>query len=211
MFPSSLNAQFLTSPETLDLTSTDANDTAAGSGLQQVMVQGLDGNYDRQTEMLPLAGLGAATTNLSYLRFERAVGMDTGGSDSNLGDITIAASVTPLVMGFMEAKHGISRTFAHTVPRGINASLLLTMMHIGKIGKIKDDDAVHVKMWFRVPPSKCWVEARDGYIRPDGIAHWENPLPGKLSPMTDIYAGLETIGNDFHIGLTNFMIEEEDK
>lgn len=108
----------LSSAETLDVVSDDANDTIAGTGAQKLEIQGLDANYNLQTETIDLDGTTPVTTTNTWIRYFRAkvtqVGTDV--SSTNLGNITISATTTTTVTTSIVAGEGQTQMAQYTMP-----------------------------------------------------------------------------------------------
>ena len=86
----------MTTADTLDIVSSDANDTAAGAGGRLLLVQGIDENFLAVEEYVSMNGLTPVTTVNSYLGVNRVYVVQTGTAQVNVGNITItdtAASV----------------------------------------------------------------------------------------------------------------------
>ncbi len=97
---------FLSAEQQLSVVSTDAADT------MDVLIQGLDGDYNEVTETITLDGTNAVTTTNSFLRVNNAVIL----SGENAGDIT--GSYTTTDVFFIEAGIGTTQACVYTVPAG---------------------------------------------------------------------------------------------
>lgn len=83
----------MTTDDNLDVVSTSANDTnSAGTGARQILLVGIDGSSNYQTETVNLNGTTTVTTSNTWLGINRAYVISSGTSDSNEGTITINAS-----------------------------------------------------------------------------------------------------------------------
>ena len=104
--------QYLTTAETMDVTSTSANDTSGGTGARQVLIDGLDNDFNHIRELVSLNGLTTVTTSNSFLRINEANvatsgsfgGTGTGGND---GDITIESTDTSNLEGIISSVGGV--------------------------------------------------------------------------------------------------------
>lgn len=116
--------RFLSASQTLQISSTDVNDTAAGTGGRTVFISGLNSNYDVVTEVITLNGKTPVTTVNSYFRINSMKVQDTGSDLRNRGDIFLGSGVVDangnnsnpqsyITPGGMLAVVGI-----FTVPRG---------------------------------------------------------------------------------------------
>ncbi len=97
---------FLSAEQQLSVVSTDAADT------MDVLIEGLDGDYNEVTETITLDGTNAVTTTNSFLRVNNAVIL----SGENAGDIT--GSYTTTDVFFIEAGIGTTQACVYTVPAG---------------------------------------------------------------------------------------------
>lgn len=118
------NIHYPTAAQTFTIVSSDANDAAAGTGARTVYVQGLDANYDFQSEFVTLNGTSNVTTVNSYLRMHRAYVVEVGSSGQEEGDITAtwttdANNAWQITQGF-----GQTRLCAFTVPDSMEVALI---------------------------------------------------------------------------------------
>jgi len=97
---------FPSSAVAMDLVSTSASDT------MDVLVSGLDANYDKISEIVTLTGTVAVTTSTSFLRINSAIIL----SGSNAGDISISNGGT--TYGFIGTNLGTTQACIYTVPAG---------------------------------------------------------------------------------------------
>lgn len=77
------------SAATLSVSSSNANDTSAGTGLRTFQLYGLDGSDSPVNEIITLNGTTAVTTTNSYKRITKTVALTTGSLYSNVGNIYI--------------------------------------------------------------------------------------------------------------------------
>lgn len=78
----------------LDITSSNVNDTGAGTGARTATIYGLDKDWNQQTESITLAGQTIVTTTKKYIRVFEIV-VDTAGSGfKNAGDIYVVKTGT---------------------------------------------------------------------------------------------------------------------
>ena len=79
----------MTSDDTLDVVSSDANDTSAGTGARTILITGIDENYNSQIEIVTMNGTSSVTTTNNWYGVNRVVVLSSGSNDANVGDITI--------------------------------------------------------------------------------------------------------------------------
>ena len=128
-----------TVPVQIKAVSDAATDTAAGTGAQQIAVQGLDANWDEQTVFIEMNGLtDSATTTETFIRVYRAWVSRSGvyatvAVPSQDGIINILAaddtlymviSVEPKVVTTVDYGVGQSECAAFTIPRKKQGVLL---------------------------------------------------------------------------------------
>ncbi len=85
---------FPSAADTTTIVSDSADDAAAGTGSQTVVVEGLDGSWNQQTETVTMDGTDAVTLANTYLRVNRAYSGTPGSGGLNAGVITIAVDGT---------------------------------------------------------------------------------------------------------------------
>lgn len=116
-----------TAAETLDVVSSDANDTSAGTGARTVEIEGLDSNWDVQTETVTMNGTTDVTTTNSFLRVYRARVVTAGSSGANEGTITFTNTTSSNVIAQISVDtSGLGQTLmaCYTVPAGKTAYLI---------------------------------------------------------------------------------------
>lgn len=110
----------------MTVSSTSANDTAAGTGARTVVVQGLDANYNEVTETVTLNGQTAVTMTASLLRVNYAYVATAGSGNSAAGDIyigtgTVTAGVPATTYNIIKFDYNGTTTGSYTVPAGYTA------------------------------------------------------------------------------------------
>lgn len=110
---------WLTAAETLDVVSTDANDTSAGTEARTIIIEGLDGSFNEISETVSLNGLTPVTTTNSFIRVNKAYVDDVGtyGAD-NKGRIDIDGTTSSTPMANIETARGFTEQTHFTVPAG---------------------------------------------------------------------------------------------
>lgn len=112
------NLSYLSSAETMNIVSTDADDDGnpADTGAQKVIVQGVDANYNQIQEEVVMNGTTNVLTTNSYLRVYRMWVTDVGSSGVNEGTITATASTAGTVQASIDAGEGQTLMALYTVP-----------------------------------------------------------------------------------------------
>ena len=113
------NLVWQTSAVKLDITSSNANDTSAGTGARTLTISGLDLSLNPITENISLNGLTAVTTTLNYFRINRAFVLTTGTyGGSNIGVITLRVTGGGSIQGVIPEGNGRIAGSHFTVPAG---------------------------------------------------------------------------------------------
>lgn len=115
-----------TTATSLEILSSDANDTSAGSGARTVVVEGIDENWDFITETVSLSGVTPVALVNTYLRIHRAYVLTTGtyatnGTGSHVGTILIREAGAGASWIEIDATtgypFGTSEVACYTIPR----------------------------------------------------------------------------------------------
>lgn len=107
----------------LKISSSDANDTSAGTGARTVFIEGLDGDYAVVSETVTLNGQTAVNTTNSYLYVNKFYVLTAGSGGVNAGNINAGTGVVtagvPAVLYDIIAIGYNNRTTGHyCVPAG---------------------------------------------------------------------------------------------
>lgn len=121
-------AQKLASGETLNIVSNSANDDSGSTGVNQLIVFGIDANWDLATEVVTMDGLTPVTTSTTFLGVNRMTIFSSGTANSNVGTITATASSSGNTMAEMPAGQGTTQQCIFYVPR--NHQFLTTWMYM---------------------------------------------------------------------------------
>jgi len=146
---------YISTAETVAITSTSGVDSAAGTGARTVEIQGLDANHTLVYETLTVGG-GAGTQE--FLRIFRANVVTAGTSGINEGTVSITSSGTSTVLaqigvdgtGSNAAGRGQTFMALYTVPAGKTAYLTQWTVGCGK----QNTDAVAT--FLAKPEGSAW-------------------------------------------------------
>lgn len=106
--------QWPTTPQTLEVISTSANDTAAGTGARSVRIIGLDQDWNEIEETVATNGTSASAATVNqFIRVNRAYVQDAGqyastSAGSNHGKVTIRQSGAGSILGVIDVD-GVSK------------------------------------------------------------------------------------------------------
>lgn len=121
---------------TMTVSSSDANDTSAGTGAQTVKVTGLNATYDEISETITMNGQTGVTTSLSYLRVHRMQAVTAGSGETNAGNIymgtgAITAGKPAVVHGEIIAGEGQTLQAIYCVPNAKTAYVVEASISVG--------------------------------------------------------------------------------
>ena len=122
----------------MSVSSTNANDTAEGTGARTIVVQGLDGDYDEITETVTLNGQNAVLTAASFLRINYMYVASAGSTKSAAGDIyigtgAVTAGVPATTYNIIKFNYNDTITGCYTVPAGHTAYVTQGQFTAGQV------------------------------------------------------------------------------
>jgi hypothetical protein len=123
----------------MKVSSSSANDTAAGSGARTVVIQGLDASFNEVTETVTLNGQTAVTMSTAMVRINYAYVATAGSSLSAEGDIyigtgTVTSGVPATVYNLIKLNYNNTVTGHYTVPAGHTAYIVQGLFSSGQAG-----------------------------------------------------------------------------
>lgn len=110
--------QYLTSPETMDVSSSSGNDTGGGDGARTVELAGVNGSYIPIYKTITLDGNNTVTTTNSFLRVNRMRVITAGDTGVNEGDISAVATTAGTNQAQIPALAGSTTKSQFTIPAG---------------------------------------------------------------------------------------------
>lgn len=119
--------------ETVEVFSSNVNDTSAGTGARTVEFFGLDENFEEQNETITLNGTTPVTSVNTYKRVFTAKVLTGGSGGGNIGTITIRhTSTTANVFVVIPVNLNRSTIAAFTVPAGKTCYIVRLKNQIGR-------------------------------------------------------------------------------
>ena len=119
----------------LQVQSTDANDTAAGTGARTVQLEGLDANFEELIETIILDGLNSVNTVGEFIRLHRMSVLTGGTFNGAIGNIIAendGVTVAQIVNGNNQTLMGV-----YTVPAGKTGFVVFGKTSCGKAADSK--------------------------------------------------------------------------
>jgi hypothetical protein len=113
------------SAEILDVVSSSTQDDAGGSGVDAVFIEGLDGDYLPQSELVVLDGTTTVNSVNSYVHVHtlNCLNLTTSGT-TNAGNITVTNTTSGDTLGYILAGDSISKQSQFVIPAGYNGIML---------------------------------------------------------------------------------------
>jgi hypothetical protein len=189
---------FAAAAETLDIVSTSAADTAAGTGAQEVTVIGLIAGYVEATETIATDGVTPVTTSAAFLRVNDMFVGDVGTGGENAGVITATNSTSGDILSTIGAGNGRALQAIYTVPTGKTAYLGVwdISTHTSSGSPATSKECI-VMLKQRDSTTKSWIVLRVGGERSDGGHLGGNEVFYEEIPATsDIRVEAEALGNN---------------
>lgn len=140
----------LSSAETMDIASSSANDTSAGTGARTVYIEGLDGDYLAASETVTLNGTSDVTTTNSYIRVHRMYVATAGSGNGAAGTITATASSSAVTQAQMTGEDNQTLQAIYTVPA--NKCLIFREYY----ASTPQNDSMELYFKIRTPGSNVW-------------------------------------------------------
>lgn len=174
-----------TGAETVTIVSSSADDAIDGVGMRTLRIYGLGANGLEQNEDITVTGITPVTSTLSYLRLDTAKGLTAGSNASNVGDITIAQSIsTDVVFAVMPAGYNSTMIAAYTIPSDKTGYLISQRAAISN----KNAAAVDMRIQIRQPQSVFTVGG-EASLNSVGTGYIEQSftIPKVVPSGTDLY------------------------
>ena len=115
---------FPTSAPQMHVVSTSATDNSGS----YVIISGIDGSWNLQTETLPMSGTTVVMTTKSFLRINSVAFTPTTGQTANVGTITVKNIAYTLTYAQITATYGRTAMSLYSVPGGF--TLFVTNINV---------------------------------------------------------------------------------
>lgn len=172
---------FPSSASLASIVSSSTNDTSAGTGARTITIEGLDSNYNLQSETITLNGTTSVNSNNQYIRVFRAYVVTAGSGEVNAGNISI--TVSSVIVAHIPADVGQTQMAIYTVPAGYTAYLLGWNGFVVK----KNAGVATLEFWERKDAVKKMKSQMT--VSVSGTTNFSNTLtsPRKITEKTDIF------------------------
>jgi hypothetical protein len=127
---------FPTVAAVMKISSSSTDDDAAGTGARTVLVDGLNANYERVTEIVSLDGQTQVDTTNSYIRVNKMIVLTAGSGGTSVGNIyagtgAAVSGVPPTVVNQTGILANETESAFYTVPAGYTAFINMWTMSSG--------------------------------------------------------------------------------
>jgi hypothetical protein len=165
-----------TSAAVVSVVSASAADDEGSTGAEKVEIQGLDANYNLQTEEVTMNGTSAVTTTNTFIRVFRMRVTQAGTGEVNAGNIT--ASISSSDVARILANQGQTLMAVYTVPKGKRAYLIKFQ------GSLSKNQEANFQLRTKVNGSAWNVKGLWGTFAES--VNYEYPVPLEFDEETDI-------------------------
>lgn len=178
----------------LEVVSTSALDTSAGTGARTVTVATLVGDYVSSPQVITLNGLTAVPIPTQAIRINGARCLTAGSVGTNVGDIIIRDAGGGTVRGIILAGFGTARQAPYTVPAGFTLAVSYILLSVdspsGSVGKFAS-----VSTYFKSPTGAAIQPLQIGNTNGQPYNHYSDP-PLIVTERTDFALRINTASDN---------------
>jgi len=167
-------------PETWEILSDDANDTAAGTGMRTLLVVYLDGDLRQVNKIVTLDGTTPVTVSNNCYRPNGIIGLTAGSNEANVGTITMRQVTTNNVRNIILPDIGRSHDGNYTIPADKNGYILTTDLHFPK----NDTGTFRNRFRSALVENACWVSG-------SYLPGFENKVPFEFKSAPPVPGGTD--------------------
>lgn len=165
---------WMTGLTSLEVVSTSASDTAAGTGARTVTFNTLVGDFQQQSQVITLNGLTPVPIPTQAIANNGGRVLTAGSAENNVGDIILRDAGGGTVRGIILAGKGTMRQAPYTVPAG--KTLLIPSIFLGvdsptgAVGKF-----AAIETYFKSPTGAAILPLYLGNTNSVGYNHISEP------------------------------------
>lgn len=199
---------WMTTPQQVKIASVGANagnDVAAGTGARTLEIQGLDRDYNLQSETVTLTGAAAVTSVNSYIRIFRAKVITVGGTGWNEGAINVYDNGGANQVAHIPITYNQTMQAEYTVPADYDAWLV--RWYASSASNQTIDMFLRVRPYRSTGDSCFQVKHKIHIFR--GFANETFEVPIQVTEKSDIYmSSIASAGSDIAGGFDLICIKE---
>ena len=144
------NLSYLSVAETLNVVSTDANDTSAGTGARKVAILGLDASFNVISDVVTLDGTTPVESFVAFYRITGLFLLSAGSSLTNEGTINFTSSISATLQGCIDPGYSQGVQGFFTLAAGTKGIIKQVELHCTRVGGGQTPD-VNFRMYVRSP------------------------------------------------------------
>ena len=144
------NLSYLSVAETINVVSTDADDTSAGTGARSVVILGLDASFNAISDVVILDGLTPVESNLAFYRITGLFLLSAGTSLTNEGTINFTASISATIQGCIDPGYSTGVQGFFTLAVGTKGIIKQVELDSTRVGGGQNPD-VNFRIYVRAP------------------------------------------------------------
>lgn len=178
----------------LEVVSTSALDTSAGTGARTVTVTTLVGDYVSSPQVITLNGLTAVPIPIQAIRINGGRCLTAGSVGANVGDIIIRDAGGGTIRGIILSGFGATRQAPYTVPAGFTLAVSYILLSVdspsGSVGKFAS-----VSTYFKSPTGASFQPLQIGNTNGQPYNHFSDP-PLIVTERTDFALRINTASDN---------------
>ena len=144
------NLSYLTVAETLDVVSTDANDTSAGTGARGIVILGVDASFNPISDVVILDGLTPVESNVAFYRITGVFVTSAGSSLTNEGVINLTSSISASIQCCIDIGYSTGVQGFFTLAAGTKGIVKQVELDSTRVGGGQNPD-VNFRIYVRAP------------------------------------------------------------
>jgi hypothetical protein len=181
---------FQSTATVLEILSASASDTAAGTGARTFTLNGLDANFNPQSEVLTMNGVTPVQSTKSYLRVNSLAIASAGSGGVNAGDVTLRVTGAGATQAIARANYGFAKSAIYTVPTGFQ--FLVTDLLFSVAG---NGNAVNITYSFtRVGPTGLITTTNEYNANPSSPVQRLPDMGGPVVAQTALTMRITAVG-----------------
>lgn len=168
-----------------NVVSSSTSDDLGSTGIEKIMISGLDANYAEQTEEITMDGTTPVTTSKSFIRINGCYATQAGSAGVAVGTITVKNTANTITYSAINIGLTACRSLIYTVPAGKTLYLTSITVASGAGGNAIKLNAVTFTPKYRLFGSTVFLPAGEFLsINVETIRPLE--VPAKFPEKTDI-------------------------
>jgi hypothetical protein len=189
--------QFSTTGETISIVSTSVDDDDGGTGVNSIVVYGVDASWNEQTVVYTMNGTTPVVSAESWIGINRVAVFLSGSNQANVGTITITGSSTGYTKAQMPTGIGVTQQLIFYIADKHNFLTEWLHFDVNKIGSGTDPEVTFLgKVYSAV--NNTIQEIYRGYINTAKSNNIDvnTPIPFPIGGKSILYFTATTTVND---------------